>query len=90
MFDVKKLNNEKDEKMKEEIYLSKAEHTLSGKIRRLNDKVRRGGKIDIFYMGRLTNELRKVTPKLVEIRLEIRHMTFMQSQLKKELTRRRR
>jgi len=90
MFDAKKLNNEKDEKMKEGIYLSKAEHTLSGKIRRLNERVKKGVKIDIAYEGKLKNELKKVIQKRMEVATEIRHITTMQSQFRKELARRRR
>ena len=90
MLDPQKLSVEKDEKMKEGIYLSRAEHTLSGKIRRLNEKVKRGGKIDIAYLAKLDRELRKVAQKRLELTREIRHITTMQGQLKKELTRGRR
>lgn len=90
MLDQQKISREKDEKIKEQIYLSKAEHTLSGKIRRLNERVKKGAKVDIAYLGKLSNDLKKVTHKRVEATREIRHMTAMQSQLKKELARRRR
>ena len=90
MLDEQKLGREKDKKVKEGIYLSKAKHTLSGKIRRLNERARRGGKIDIAYLGKLRNDLKTVNQKMTEVMGEIRHITTMHSQLKRELMRRRR
>ena len=90
MLDPQKLSRDKDEKIREDIYLSRAEHTLSGKIRRLRERVKKGVKIDMAYLGKLSNDLKKVTHKRAGVMKEIRHMTTMQSQLKKELMRRRR
>jgi uncharacterized protein YlxW (UPF0749 family) len=89
MLDAQKLSHEKDERMKEGIYLSKAEHTLSGKIRRLNERVKKGVKINIAYEGKLKNELNKVIQKRMEVATEIRHITTMQSQFRKELAHKR-
>jgi len=90
MLGPQKLSRDKDEKVREGIYLSRAEHTLSGKIRRLSDRAKKGAKIDAAYLGRLRNDLKKVVQKRAGVTREIRHMTAMQSRLKRELARRRR